>query len=82
MEIQQNMGKFDRIIRAIGGLALISLTVIGPKTFWGFLGAIPVTTAVFGICPLYLILRISTLTSKKNDPNDPSASSGGYLSEM
>lgn len=56
----QNMGTVDRIIRAIIGVILLILVFTGPKTAWGWIGLIPLLTALFGYCPLYQIFGIST----------------------
>lgn len=55
-----NEGAVDRVLRIIVGLGLLSLTVIGPHTPWGYIGLIPLLTGVVGICPLYSILGLST----------------------
>ncbi len=59
-----NEGAIDRIIRTVIGVALLALTVVGPKTLWGLLGLVPLITGVAGICPLYSILRIDTCPVK------------------
>lgn len=56
----QNIGGLDRIIRIVIGLGLLSLVFIGPKTAWGWLGLIPLGTALVGWCPPYALLGIST----------------------
>ncbi len=55
-----NEGSLDRAIRALVGIALITLVFVGPKTPWGWLGIIPLATAALGWCPLYAILGINT----------------------
>ncbi len=55
-----NVGTVDRTIRVIAGLAILSLTVVGPHTLWGLVGAVPLLTGIFGFCPLYRLLGIST----------------------
>lgn len=55
-----NVGTIDRVLRVIVGLALISLVFVGPMTPWGWVGLVPLATALFGTCPLYSILGIST----------------------
>ena len=55
-----NEGNVDRGLRVLVGLALLSLTIVGPKTPWGYLGLIPLVTGVVGICPLYTLLGIRT----------------------
>lgn len=55
-----NESPADRIVRAIVGAALLSLVFVGPRTAWGWLGLVPLLTALVGSCPLYAILGIST----------------------
>ncbi len=64
--MKTNEGKLDRGIRVAAGLALLSLTVIGPQTMWGFVGLVPLLTGLLGFCPLYKILGFNTcpLSSK------------------
>lgn len=56
------MGTFDRVVRAILGLALLGMFVLaeGSLRWWGLLGMIPLVTAAIGFCPLYALLGIST----------------------
>ena len=56
----QNIGGIDRALRIVVGLALISLAVVGTPNPWGWIGLVPLTTALIGWCPLYSLLRIST----------------------
>ena len=55
-----NEGTPDRVIRVIAGLAILSLTVIGPRSLWGLIGAVPLLTGLVGFCPLYRLLGIRT----------------------
>ncbi len=60
-----NMGTVDRIARVIVGLALIAfaLGMIAPGTSWnwvGWIGVVPILTAVFGYCPVYTVVGCST----------------------
>jgi membrane-associated protease RseP (regulator of RpoE activity) len=64
-----NIGAIDRGARILIGLILIAYTIsIGfPSTGWnwvGWVGVIPVLTAVLGICPAYSLLGLSTCTAK------------------
>ncbi len=63
--MKMNEGNADRIIRIIVGMFLISLVVIGPKTYWGLIGVVPLITGILGICPGYSLLGLSTRKSKK-----------------
>ena len=55
-----NVGSFDRLFRIVLGAALITLVFVGPKTAWGWLGLIPLGTALIGTCPLYTVLGFRT----------------------
>ena len=61
-----NVGRIDRLLRIIVGLAVLSLTVVGPQTMWGLLGLIPLGTALVGWCPPYAMLGINTCGTKSN----------------
>ncbi len=62
----QNIGKIDRLVRIIVGLAILSLVFVGPKTMWGLLGLIPLGTALIGWCPPYALLGINTCGTKSS----------------
>ena len=55
-----NVGTADRILRIIIGLILIALVFVGPRTAWGWIGVIPLLTALVNFCPLYALLGIKT----------------------
>ena len=59
--LRANIGKADRVIRIVLGLILISLVFVGPRTPWGWLGLIPLLTAVVSFCPLYRLIGIKHL---------------------
>lgn len=56
-----NVGKSDRIIRIALGIALLSLIFVGPQTWWGLIGVIPLATAFINFCPVYQALGLSTV---------------------
>ena len=58
--MKTNTGNIDRILRAIVGLALLSLVFVGPQTMWGLIGLVPLLTAIIGFCPAYTLLGINT----------------------
>ncbi|WP_303417676.1 DUF2892 domain-containing protein [Neptuniibacter sp. 1_MG-2023] len=58
--MDKNIGNVDKAIRIIVGLVLIALVFVGPQTLWGWIGVPVILIAVFGWCPLYKILGIST----------------------
>jgi len=55
-----NVGTIDKVLRVIIGVALISLVFVGLQTPWGWIGVIPIVTALVSFCPLYAILGIKT----------------------
>ena len=60
-----NVGMVDRIARVIVGLALIAFALgyIAPGTSWawvGWIGVVPILTAIFGTCPAYSLFGMST----------------------
>lgn len=55
-----NVGTLDRALRAIVGVVLIALVFVGPQTPWGWIGLIPLGSALVGFCPLYTLLGIRT----------------------
>jgi hypothetical protein len=56
----KNVGKIARIFRIIAGVVLIALVFVGPQTPWGWIGVIPLATALIGWCPAYRLLGIRT----------------------
>lgn len=62
----RNIGNAERILRAIVGLGLISLVFIGPQTLWGWIGIVPLATALIGWCPPYALFGINTCGTKTN----------------
>lgn len=59
--IRINVGSRDARIRVIVGIAVISLAFWGPRSYWAWLGLVPLLTGLFRYCPLYRAGRISTL---------------------
>ena len=60
----KNVGNAERIIRGIVGIILIALVFVGPETAWGWIGLIPLGTALMGWCPPYALLGINTNKAK------------------
>lgn len=56
----RNMGTADRTVRAIVGVVLLALVFVGPQTAWGWIGIIPLATALMGNCPAYSLIGIKT----------------------
>lgn len=65
--LPRNESALDRGIRVVLGLALLSLTVVGPHTLWGLVGLVPLFTGAVGSCPLYSLLGLSTCSVNPTD---------------
>lgn len=65
--MKPNVGGVDRIIRAAVGLILIGLTLTGKIGVWGWIGVLPLLTAVVRFCPAYPIFGFSTCPVEKKD---------------
>jgi len=59
-----NVGSIDRALRVVAGLALIGLTLAGMIGVWGWIGIVPLATALFSFCPLYTLLGVNTCPMK------------------
>ena len=57
--MEQNMGKTDRIIRAVIGVTILLAGIMIPS-WWGAIGLVPLLTSLVGFCPLYTLLKVST----------------------
>lgn len=66
MALEKNVGRADRIVRVIVGVAmlvLVSLAFVGPRSPWaylGILGIVPLMTGLSGACMLYSLFGINT----------------------
>ncbi len=57
----KNVGGIDKILRIIAGVILIaSVFVVPVMNPWGWVGLVPLLTALFNFCPLYTLLGISS----------------------
>ncbi len=55
-----NEASWDRALRVVLGLALLGLTLWGPRTAWGLIGLVPLVTGLVGTCPLYSLAGVGT----------------------
>jgi hypothetical protein len=60
--MNRNVGAIDKALRVIVGIGLLSLFFVleGGARWLGLIGLLPLATAIFGYCPLYSILGVST----------------------
>lgn len=56
----KNIGTVDRTLRILAGLALIALAATDTVGLWGWIGVVPLATALVGWCPAYKLLGITT----------------------
>ena len=63
--MKTNIGTIDRDVRVIIGTVLITLAAAGIIGMWGFIGVVPLATALFRFCPAYVPFGISTCPTEK-----------------
>jgi len=66
----RNVGSADRILRILGALVVGTLVLTGYISgtwaiVWGVAAAVVLLTGFVGVCPIYLMLGIRTLSLKK-----------------
>ena len=66
--MKTNEGTFDRIVRAVAGVALLALAIFVVQGGWGIalgvVGAVLLLTGAIGFCPLYALLGIRTCRTR------------------
>jgi hypothetical protein len=70
--MKPNIGTVDRIARLALGIVLIAYAIpIGfPNTGWnfvGWIGILPILTAVLRICPAYTLLGVNTCDTNSKE---------------
>ncbi len=68
--MNKNVGTIDRGLRIIIGLALVAFALgyIAPGNAYakfGWIGIVPILTAVFSFCPVYTLLGMNTCPMDK-----------------
>jgi len=61
--LKSNVGRVDRVVRIIVGIALVGLFFAYPEESWRnftIIGIVPLLTAFMGNCPLYSLFGLST----------------------
>ena len=64
--MSRNVGSIDRMLRAVAGLVLIGLALVGAVGWWGYLGIVPLATAAMGFCPLYPLIGVNTCARSRS----------------
>lgn len=63
-----NEGSYDRIARVVVGIVLLALFFVYPEAswrYWTLIGIVPLATGLFGWCPAYALLGLSTCPVKR-----------------
>jgi len=69
MKLPQNVGPIDRVLRIAAGIGLVALALggalTGPVLYGAWVvAAIMLVTGAIGFCPLYFLLRTSTVGNR------------------
>ena len=62
--MKENVGLIDRWVRIVLGLIIAILGVLF-NSWWGLISIILIGTALFNFCPIWAILKISTVTKEE-----------------
>lgn len=67
-----NVGRTDRIVRIVLGIAILSLLVLleGNARLFGLIGLVPLVTGFVGWCPAYAIFGLSS-RPRRTPPEGP-----------
>ncbi len=65
LKLQPNVGRKDRLIRIIVGVAIVALGLFF-KSWWGLIGLLLIATAVLRWCPAYAPLNINTCEKEES----------------
>jgi len=63
--MKANIGVIDKWLRIVVGVALIALALFGVIGWWGYIGIVPLATAVVSFCPVYRLLGVDTIGAGK-----------------
>lgn len=63
--MNKNVGGIDKKIRFGLGILILIIGYLN-NSWWGIIGIVPILTAFLGWCPLYVPLKLSTISNKKN----------------
>ena len=60
--MKANVGSVDRVLRVLVGIGLFALVFVleGDARWLGLIGILPLATGLFGFCPAYALLGLST----------------------
>jgi hypothetical protein len=60
--MQSNVGGFDRVLRIVAGLILLTFAAVyqGDERWFGLIGVVPLLTGLFRFCPAYRLIGVNT----------------------
>jgi hypothetical protein len=60
--MESNVGGFDRVLRIVAGLILLTFAAVyqGEERWFGLIGVVPLLTGMFRFCPAYTLLGVTT----------------------
>jgi hypothetical protein len=68
--MNKNVGGIDKLLRIVVGVVLIGYALVGPSmgmdtgyNAWGWVGILPLATALINFCPIYPFIGFSTRKS-------------------
>ena len=56
----KNVHHWDRAIRVVVGLVMVSMAFFGPENLWFLVGLVPLITGLAGVCPIYNVAGVNT----------------------
>ncbi len=62
----RNVGSVDQALRLLIGALLIACVFVGPQAAWGWIGIVPIFTALFRFCPAYWLVGIKTCKTSES----------------
>ena len=62
--MNRNEGTLDRTIRVVLGIGLLALVFVGPHSWLGLVGVVPLLTGLVGFCPLYRLIGVRTCATQ------------------
>jgi len=65
--MKTNIHPIERGVRIVLGIVIFSLIFVGPKSWWGLIGIVPILTGLTGWCPPYQLLGLSTCKKCQDD---------------
>jgi len=63
--MQCNVGKSERVVRIVAGVAIIAAGVLF-QSWWGAIGLIPLVTGLVRYCPAWQMLGVNTASQTKS----------------